>query len=125
MHLPRGYLKQAYEAIRAKGGVCIMDEVSLITLVCSLNSLCTVCILVRMVCKHHTHTTVYCHCAMSYVYVLPLFHSVYHTSKDTVYYDVCIVQVQTGFGRLGSHYWAFEDGDVEPDIGRRARHVVL
>ena len=42
-----------------------------------------------------------------------------------VYYNVCIVQVQTGFGRLGSHYWAFEDGDVEPDIGRRARHVVL
>ncbi|CAI8008520.1 Alanine--glyoxylate aminotransferase 2, mitochondrial [Geodia barretti] len=33
VHLPRGYLKQAYEAIRAKGGVCIMDEVSLITLV--------------------------------------------------------------------------------------------
>ena len=29
VHLPRGYLKQAYEAIRAKGGVCIMDEVSL------------------------------------------------------------------------------------------------
>jgi alanine-glyoxylate transaminase/(R)-3-amino-2-methylpropionate-pyruvate transaminase len=59
VHLPRGYLKQVYEAIRAKGGVCIMDE------------------------------------------------------------------VQTGFGRLGSHYWAFEDSDVEPDIGRCARRVVL
>ena len=77
-------------------------------------------------CVNTTHTPLYYHCAVSYVYVLPLFHSVYHTSKYyNVYYDVCIVQVQTGFGRLGSHYWAFEDSDVEPDIGRRARHVVL
>ena len=28
VHLPRGYLKSAFETIRAKGGVCIVDEVS-------------------------------------------------------------------------------------------------
>ena len=25
--------------------------------------------------------------------------------------------MQTGFGRLGSHYWGFETQDVVPDIG--------
>ena len=35
------------------------------------------------------------------------------------------VQVQTGFGRLGSHYWAFEDTDVEPDIGKMGLHFTL
>jgi 4-aminobutyrate aminotransferase-like enzyme len=38
---------------------------------------------------------------------------------------VCIAdEVQTGFGRLGSHWWAFEQQDVVPDIvtvGKRAR----
>lgn len=30
---------------------------------------------------------------------------------------VCIAdEVQTGFGRLGTHFWAFEDHDVVPDI---------
>ena len=29
VQLPRGYLKRAYETIRANGGVCISDEVSL------------------------------------------------------------------------------------------------
>ena len=28
MQLPKGYLKGAYDLIRAKGGVCISDEVS-------------------------------------------------------------------------------------------------
>ena len=51
MQLPDGYLKQAYEKIRARGGVCIADE------------------------------------------------------------------VQTGFGRLGSHYWGFESQGLMPDIG--------
>ena len=27
------------------------------------------------------------------------------------------LQVQTGFGRLGSHYWGFETQDAVPDIG--------
>ncbi|XP_071823300.1 alanine--glyoxylate aminotransferase 2, mitochondrial-like [Apostichopus japonicus] len=47
---PRGFLKEAYEMVRARGGVCIADE------------------------------------------------------------------VQTGFGRLGSHYWGFETHDVMPDM---------
>ena len=33
-------------------------------------------------------------------------------------YMFCVyLQVQTGFGRLGSHYWGFETQDVIPDIG--------
>lgn len=47
---PRGFLKDAFEMVRSKGGVCIADE------------------------------------------------------------------VQTGFGRLGSHYWGFESHDVMPDM---------
>ncbi|MDH4033694.1 MAG: aminotransferase class III-fold pyridoxal phosphate-dependent enzyme, partial [candidate division Zixibacteria bacterium] len=47
---PDGYLKEAYEQVRAAGGVCIADE------------------------------------------------------------------VQIGFGRIGSHFWAFETQDVIPDI---------
>lgn len=32
---------------------------------------------------------------------------------------VCIAdEVQTGFGRLGSHYWGFESHDVMPDMGK-------
>ena len=32
---------------------------------------------------------------------------------------VCISdEVQTGFGRTGSHYWGFEGHDVIPDIGK-------
>ncbi|MGB0861908.1 MAG: aminotransferase class III-fold pyridoxal phosphate-dependent enzyme [Saprospiraceae bacterium] len=48
--LPEGYLKAAFESVRAAGGVCIVDE------------------------------------------------------------------VQVGFGRVGSHFWAFELQDVVPDI---------
>jgi 4-aminobutyrate aminotransferase-like enzyme/Ser/Thr protein kinase RdoA (MazF antagonist) len=48
--LPAGYLKEAYDAVRAAGGVCVADE------------------------------------------------------------------VQTGFGRAGSHFWMFETQGVEPDI---------
>ncbi len=30
---------------------------------------------------------------------------------------ICIAdEVQTGFGRIGSHFWAFQDHDVQPDI---------
>ena len=28
VHLPKGYLKKAYQLVREKGGVCIADEVS-------------------------------------------------------------------------------------------------
>ncbi len=28
VHLPKGYLKKAYEIVRNRGGVCIADEVS-------------------------------------------------------------------------------------------------
>src|SRR5204863_7913220 len=48
--LPPGYLKAAYRAVRAAGGVCVADE------------------------------------------------------------------VQTGFGRAGTHFWMFETQDVVPDI---------
>ena len=27
-------------------------------------------------------------------------------------------QVQTGFGRMGTTYWGFEDAGVTPDIGK-------
>ncbi|XP_050399414.1 alanine--glyoxylate aminotransferase 2, mitochondrial [Patella vulgata] len=52
---PKGYLKKAYDAVHAKGGVCISDE------------------------------------------------------------------VQTGFGRLGSHFWGFETHGVHPDIVTMAK----
>jgi len=51
VQLPKGFLKNAFQVVREKGGVCIADE------------------------------------------------------------------VQTGFGRLGSHYWGFESQDATPDIG--------
>lgn len=55
VQLPDGYLKKAYELVRARGGLCISDE------------------------------------------------------------------VQTGFGRLGSHYWGFESQGVVPDIVTMAK----
>ena len=54
---PDGYLKNAYEHVRAAGGVCIADE------------------------------------------------------------------VQTGFGRTGSHYWGFQTQDVIPDIVTMAKGI--
>lgn len=51
IQFPRNYVKRAFEMVRARGGVCISDE------------------------------------------------------------------VQTGFGRLGSHFWGFETHGVMPDIG--------
>ncbi|XP_077982200.1 alanine--glyoxylate aminotransferase 2, mitochondrial-like isoform X2 [Glandiceps talaboti] len=55
VQFPKGFLKEAYEAVREKGGVCIADE------------------------------------------------------------------VQTGFGRMGSHYWGFQTHDVMPDIVTMAK----
>ncbi|XP_015767486.1 PREDICTED: alanine--glyoxylate aminotransferase 2 homolog 1, mitochondrial-like [Acropora digitifera] len=57
VHLPKGFLKAAYELIRERGGVCIADE------------------------------------------------------------------VQTGFGRLGTHYWGFETEGVTPDIVTMAKGI--
>ncbi|XP_073477111.1 alanine--glyoxylate aminotransferase 2, mitochondrial isoform X1 [Aquarana catesbeiana] len=54
---PKNFLKEAYEIIRGKGGVCIADE------------------------------------------------------------------VQTGFGRTGSHYWGFQTHDVMPDIVTMAKGI--
>ncbi|KAM4810060.1 alanine--glyoxylate aminotransferase 2, mitochondrial [Rhinophrynus dorsalis] len=54
---PKGYLKEAYELIRQKGGLCIADE------------------------------------------------------------------VQTGFGRTGSHFWGFQNHDVMPDIVTMAKGI--
>jgi len=34
------------------------------------------------------------------------------------------LQVQTGFGRLGSHYWGFETQDVVPDIGMPLSNIL-
>lgn len=55
VHLPKGYMKKAFELIRARGGVCIADE------------------------------------------------------------------VQTGFGRMGSHFWGFQTNDVVPDMVTMAK----
>jgi alanine-glyoxylate transaminase/(R)-3-amino-2-methylpropionate-pyruvate transaminase len=57
VEFPEGYLKQAYEHVRAAGGVCIADE------------------------------------------------------------------VQTGFGRTGSHFWGFETQGVIPDIVTMAKGI--
>ena len=39
---------------------------------------------------------------------------------------VCIAdEVQTGFGRTGSHYWGFETQGVVPDIVTMAKVIVL
>jgi alanine-glyoxylate transaminase/(R)-3-amino-2-methylpropionate-pyruvate transaminase len=57
VEFPQGYLKQAYEYIRAAGGICIADE------------------------------------------------------------------VQTGFGRLGTHFWGFETQEVIPDIVTMAKGI--
>ncbi|CAB4032191.1 alanine--glyoxylate aminotransferase 2, mitochondrial-like, partial [Paramuricea clavata] len=57
VQLPKGFLPKAYELIRARGGLCISDE------------------------------------------------------------------VQTGFGRLGSSFWSFEDAGVVPDIVTMAKSI--
>lgn len=54
---PKGFLKEAFELVRERGGVCIADE------------------------------------------------------------------VQTGFGRLGSHFWGFQTHDVLPDIVTMAKGI--
>ena len=39
---------------------------------------------------------------------------------------VCISdEVQTGFGRLGSHFWGFEANEVVPDIGMGKKKIFL
>ena len=35
------------------------------------------------------------------------------------------LQVQTGFGRLGSHFWGFETHGVVPDIGTNYANLVV
>ena len=45
-------------------------------------------------------------------------HVILHFVKLTSPVASCF-QVQTGFGRMGSHYWGFETHDVMPDIGWR------
>ena len=37
--------------------------------------------------------------------------------------NILYVKVQTGFGRLGSSFWAFEDAGVVPDIGKVTVHI--
>ena len=37
---------------------------------------------------------------------------------------LCIAdEVQTGFGRLGTHFWGFEKNDVRPDIVTMAKSI--
>ncbi|XP_065827408.1 alanine--glyoxylate aminotransferase 2, mitochondrial-like [Oscarella lobularis] len=57
MQLPRGFISKAFELIRAKGGLCILDE------------------------------------------------------------------VQTGFGRMGTHFWGFEAAGCQPDIIVMAKSI--
>lgn len=39
---------------------------------------------------------------------------------------VCIAdEVQSGFGRTGSHYWGFQTQDVVPDIVTMAKVIVF
>ncbi|KAI6184483.1 hypothetical protein M3Y97_00601200 [Aphelenchoides bicaudatus] len=57
VQFPRGFLKRSFEATKARGGLCISDE------------------------------------------------------------------VQTGFGRLGSHFWGFESQDAQPDIVTMAKGI--
>ncbi|WP_411026899.1 aminotransferase class III-fold pyridoxal phosphate-dependent enzyme, partial [Salmonella sp. s55044] len=54
---PKGYMKEVYEIVRSRGGLCLADE------------------------------------------------------------------VQTGLGRLGSHFWGFEHHDVTPDIVTIAKGI--
>lgn len=81
VHLPKGYLKAAYELIRERGGVCIADEVLYVS-----------CTFVQ----------------------IPNDLSVSEKADITLF---CYHKVQTGFGRLGTHYWGFETEGVIPDIG--------
>lgn len=34
------------------------------------------------------------------------------------WFRLSFYQVQTGFGRTGTHMWGFEAHDIQPDIGR-------
>ena len=47
---------------------------------------------------------------------------VYKTVKDCGGVNVCD-EVQTGFGRLGTHYWGFEEAGVSPDIVTMAKGI--
>ena len=81
VHLPKGFLKAAYELIRERGGVCIADEVL--------------------------------HVSCAFVQILNDL-SVLEKANIILF---CYREVQTGFGRLGTHYWGFETEGVIPDIG--------
>ena len=36
--------------------------------------------------------------------------------NDFIYFYYYFLQVQTGFGRCGTHFWMFQQHDVIPDI---------
>lgn len=68
---PKGYLQKVYDAVRKAGGVCIADEVQVLSF--------------------------YCFSEIKKLKLLTLI-------------------FQVGFGRVGTHYWAFETQNVVPDI---------
>ena len=57
----------------------------------------------------HAHTHVHTHV-----------HTHTHTHTHRTIHEaggLCIAdEIQTGFGRIGEHFWAFENYDVTPDI---------
>ena len=45
--------------------------------------------------------------------------------KKLCNYINVVLQVQTGFGRTGEHYWGFEMQGVKPDIGNKETLKIL
>ena len=39
-------------------------------------------------------------------------------SNNSAHVLLLFVQIQSGFGHVGSHFWAFETSVVVPDIGK-------
>ncbi len=85
-------MQDAFEQVRRRGGVCIHDEVG------------------TCLCLPLTNTTQEPQMLDGQLKVCGL-------SKRGLKCQNTSLQVQTGFGRTGEHYWGFEMHGVSPDIG--------
>lgn len=105
---PKNYLKEAYKLVRERGGVCIADEVRFTGYewkpkILSISYRFCLHMQISVVADEWVSSSLTSNCIN-----LDLF---------------CTRQVQTGFGRTGTHFWGFQGHDVIPDMVTMAKGI--
>lgn len=102
---PKNYLKEAYKLVRERGGVCIADEVRVTDYEW------------KPKCFHYKNL----HMQISVLADEWVSSSL---TSNSINLDLfCTRQVQTGFGRTGTHFWGFQGHDVIPDMVTMAKGI--